>query len=665
MTLLTPIPALIAGAATVPALLLLYFLKLRRRPVRVSSTLLWIQATRDLQVNVPFRWIRPTWLLVLQLLILALFLLALARPSLDMPGQAAAKTILLIDRSASMSARDAATGTRLQAAKARALRFVSELSRGAGGASVSVVSFAAEPAILSNFSADRAAASEAITSITPTDQPGNLGAAMRLAGAMMAGDTDESGPRRAGLVVLFSDGSFAGDESFTLAGAEFRFERIGPTPRLDLASEPPVGPDNLGIVALAARRDRDDPGSIRLFARVLNASRRETGAPLVLTLDGREIERRPIIMPAATEAPAQAAATLLLHARDGGIVELHIDRADALDTDNTAGLVLAPATKPRLLLVVPDRREDDKPPTHWVITNVLDEMELPYRVMPASAYEADAANKSLPRADLIIFDAVLPRPVPPVPSLSFGAGLPSPGLYVEGAASQNGYFISWRRTHALLRDVSLDSIYVSHALPMPQAVPAATGTLTELARGAAGPWIVELQQGAFRRILVAFDPADSTWPLNAGFPIFLAAAIDYLTLRADDHAGAMFTTGESAALDAPGIPGSLTLEGPSRIVVDSRADAGPINLGRLERAGVYRLTNSPDSAASTARSVAVNLLDETESALAVRDSVRVGGETVAAQVSTSGPRELWPWAMLAALVLLSIEWFLNAWLMRA
>ena len=287
MTFLSPIPALIAAAITVPSLLVLYFLKLRRRPVRVSSTLLWVQATRDLQVNIPFRWLRPTWILVLQL---ELFLSALARPALHAAGTAAARTILLIDRSASMSARDAANGlTRLDQAKERAARFISELSRGSGSAAISVVSFAAEPAILSNFSPDRGAAAEAVASITPSDQPGDLGAAMRLASAMMAGDTDESGARRSGLVVLYSDGSFAGDQAFTLSGAEFRFERTGPA--ADGPGDP--GPDNLGIVALAARRDREEPGSIRLFVRVENATRRETGAPLVLSLDGKEIDHLP------------------------------------------------------------------------------------------------------------------------------------------------------------------------------------------------------------------------------------------------------------------------------------------------------------------------------------------------------------------------------------
>src|SRR5690606_30850753 len=121
VTFLSPLPAIIAAAIAVPALLVLYFLKLRRRPLRVSSTLLWEEAVRDLQVNVPLRMLRFSWLLVLQLLILTLFLLALARPALRVQGETPPRVVLLIDRSASMSARDGTDGrTRLEDARAAA-----------------------------------------------------------------------------------------------------------------------------------------------------------------------------------------------------------------------------------------------------------------------------------------------------------------------------------------------------------------------------------------------------------------------------------------------------------------------------------------------------------------------------------------------------------------
>ncbi|MEX2218712.1 MAG: VWA domain-containing protein, partial [Phycisphaerales bacterium] len=205
LTFLSPLPALAVAAAAVPALLILYFLRLRRRPVRISSTLLWEQATRDLQVNIPFRFIRPTWLLLLQLLILGLFLLALARPALNMGSGARDRVILMIDRSASMSARDgdpSGGSTRLDEARRRALRTLDELSRTASGSSFAVVEFAASPRIASGFTQDIGAARSAIGAIQPSDQPGDLGAALRLAGAMLTGEATEAARPEPGMVIL-------------------------------------------------------------------------------------------------------------------------------------------------------------------------------------------------------------------------------------------------------------------------------------------------------------------------------------------------------------------------------------------------------------------------------------------------------------------------------
>ena len=71
MEWLTPLTALYAGLASVSLLLLLYFLKLKRREQIVSSTLLWKRAVQDLQVNAPFQRLRRNILLLLQLLMLA------------------------------------------------------------------------------------------------------------------------------------------------------------------------------------------------------------------------------------------------------------------------------------------------------------------------------------------------------------------------------------------------------------------------------------------------------------------------------------------------------------------------------------------------------------------------------------------------------------------
>src|SRR3712207_4102625 len=107
-TFLNPWTAALAGAIVVPALLLLYFLKLRRREMPVASTLLWKKAVQDLQVNAPFQRLRRNLLLFLQLLLLLLLLLAFSRPVTNYTPGAGTTSVILIDRSASMGAAEPA-----------------------------------------------------------------------------------------------------------------------------------------------------------------------------------------------------------------------------------------------------------------------------------------------------------------------------------------------------------------------------------------------------------------------------------------------------------------------------------------------------------------------------------------------------------------------------
>src|SRR4051794_9300145 len=118
-TFLSPLAGLIAALLSISALLVLYFLKLRRREVVVSSTILWRKAVQDLQVNAPFQKLRKNLLLLLQLLVLIALCLALSRPVVNAKPGAGKLTVILVDRSASMAAKDADAGkrTRLEEAK--------------------------------------------------------------------------------------------------------------------------------------------------------------------------------------------------------------------------------------------------------------------------------------------------------------------------------------------------------------------------------------------------------------------------------------------------------------------------------------------------------------------------------------------------------------------
>ena len=104
LTFLSPIAGLIVGAVGAGLVLLMYMLRLRRRPVLVSSTMLWKRAVRDMEGNVPWQKLSPTLLLFVHLLIVLLLALAIARPVMDTDLADGQRVALVIDTSASMAA---------------------------------------------------------------------------------------------------------------------------------------------------------------------------------------------------------------------------------------------------------------------------------------------------------------------------------------------------------------------------------------------------------------------------------------------------------------------------------------------------------------------------------------------------------------------------------
>src|SRR3954453_14482411 len=128
--------AVLAGIPV--AIIALYFLKLRRQPLQVPSTLLWRRSLEDLHVNSLFQRLRRNLLLFLQLLAIFLAMLALAGPRIHGTSGQGQRYVLAIDNSASMSATDVAP-RRLSKAKEAAKQVV----RGMEGDDVAmVISFA-------------------------------------------------------------------------------------------------------------------------------------------------------------------------------------------------------------------------------------------------------------------------------------------------------------------------------------------------------------------------------------------------------------------------------------------------------------------------------------------------------------------------------------------
>ncbi|MFN7021161.1 MAG: vWA domain-containing protein, partial [Phycisphaerales bacterium] len=575
MTLIDPTSGLIAAAIAGPIFFTLYLLRLRRRPLRVTSTLLWEQAVKDLQVNVPFRWLRPSLIMFLQLAALTAFILALARPALPGDGPIADRIIIVIDHTASMSALDAepassgpdqAPVTRLDQAKDAAARLVRSLGRSSGrtgtGPEVQVVSAAAQARIRCAFTTDLREVEDQIRAIEPTDQPGadelgGVGAAIDLLQALAAAEGESRAPPE---VVVYSDAPLP-------PGAPSLRARLI-LPRLRTTAQ---GTGNVGIVTLNARRDSADPDTIRLFARVQNADTSPRSVSLRLLINGRLAQVHRLELPAA---PGDASLSLSANSAEACTLVLTIDQIDPLASDNSAAVHLEAAATPAVLIVAPTT--DAGPQPDPFLAGAIESVRpRRVRIVAPADFESelrtarDEARRPWRGFDLVVFDRVEPRDVPPQPSLSFGAGLPLDGLRLAPAAAAPNTpaepcttrFNTWRRNDPILRYVALDPILVA---PCPPAIrtdsgvqPALRPSAVALAFGrtdsaADAPIIAALPRFAappdtrghtdLHRVVVSFPLARSNWGPHHSFPVFIANAVDHLTGLSTAALGQAWTT---------------------------------------------------------------------------------------------------------------------------
>src|SRR5437660_3505899 len=131
----------------------LYFLKLRRRPVQVPSTLLWRRSLEDLHVNSLFQRLRRNLLLFLQLLAVLLAMFALAGPRVKGTSGQGRRFVLAVDNSASMSATDVSP-TRLAKAKEEARKVIDAMQ---SDDLAMIIAFSDRARVVSDYTGDRRA----------------------------------------------------------------------------------------------------------------------------------------------------------------------------------------------------------------------------------------------------------------------------------------------------------------------------------------------------------------------------------------------------------------------------------------------------------------------------------------------------------------------------
>lgn len=643
-----------AAALAVPALLLLYFLKLKRQEFKISSTLLWRKAVQDLQVNAPFQKLRKNLLLFLQLLVLAGLLFALGQPVAKFVSQTKRTIVVLVDQSGSMKTREG-SGTRIEEVKREAKTFVDNLG---SSDKAMVIAFADRARVVCPFTADKRQLARQIESVQPTDGRSTIAEALQLAVAHSSkfveipGMTAPQASLAAADIELFSDGRIEDADNQVVQRGSMRYYKVG------------QATDNVGIVALDARRSYERPEQISVFARVENFGPAPVKTDVTLLLDNKILSVKEISLAAAEAsttqpagarrnrtgpASAQNLAFELTHDA-AGTLELRVNRDDALAADNAC---YAPLPPPRDVVVL---GVGDRPVPQAYLSRVVSAVPgVRLEWMTPQEYEAAGDDKLLEggrsKFDLVIFDKVDTAKLPPGNYLFFG-GVPK----VEGVAAEgdvaNEHVLTWDETHPLMRYVRFEGILIDkwRRLKLPsQAVRVAEGETSTI--------IAYLSDPGRQFVLVAFDFLDSNAGLVLPFVMFMQNVVRTLTASAGDAAH-MLRPSDTITCAVPRGAATAEITRPDG-EVDTVDVANRLQLvyGRTESVGLYQI--SFDDAAKTRAVYAVNLLDRVESTISPNDRFVVGSDVVSGQEAVERTNQpLWPYAVLAAIGVLLIEWWI-------
>lgn len=678
MTWATPWLAGVVAACLIPPLILLYFLKLRRREHYIPSTLLWKQSVQDLQANALFQRLRMSWLLLLQLIVLILILLAIAQPEWVGEITRGARTVILIDRSASMSATDIeGEGTRLDEAKRQAIEYINGMKSGGilGSAmdseQVMVIGFGSEAQVYTSFTSSKAQLIEAIERITPSHGGTAIGEAIELARAYTI-QTDPEGPGRdvgpPATLLLFSDGRIRDlDEQVARSNEPVVYRPVGTT----------EGTWNVGIAALGARRALEDSENLEIYVRVANYSSQSRTIDVDLSVGDLLVRTKTLTIDAASEADPRAAVggsadsaapegqaepdeasrpaltpgsnsvTFALTDPRGLTVSIRLHAKDDLDVDNIAYTVIPPAKQLTVGLVAPA--------DGWILESAMSGVPFLQRIETLSPehYANLASTGETERYDLIIIDGVEVERLGPGRYLTFGIAPPMPG-FAKGEAKANNAALAWKEDHPINLHMNYFTLFMSPAEPL--EVPREASLLVE---GSSGPIVVEALQRGVSVVAVQFRPVASNWPFDINLVKFMQNALNYLGRLGDALTDQALEPGQAIVARLPASATDIAIQRPDGVTVPLNPVDPAMTSYPSDLAGLYVFKyRTPDRADEQSRAVAVNFFDELEGDIATAESVRFGRDAVDTVDAESGVRKrhLWPWALLLALVFLSIEW---------
>jgi Ca-activated chloride channel family protein len=596
MTFLAPLAALLLLA--IPAIVLLYFLKVRRPEVKVATLMFWRPFLTDRQADAPWQRLRRSLLLLAQLLTALLLALALMRPGLIGAAGVSATTVVMIDASPSMAATDVQP-SRFQAAVQRTEQLAGQL---APGQQMAVILVGPHAQLLAPPTGDAAAIHDALGRASPAGSAGDFGEAISLANSILAG-------RPGGSILMIGDGHTQPPSTPPQVRAPFTYVSVG------------VTGENAGIQSVS----RSAAGSV--FVSVANYGRAPRDLRVEMIADGRLVD----VIPAHLDGNSANDLTWNRLPAGTQVLEARLSPDDAFPLDDSAWLVTA------------------QPPPHHVllVTEENGFLQRALALRPGLDVKVVKPQDYRPGAyDLTVFDGFLPSGRLTAPALIVD---PPPGQSTVPAGPQiaPGNILPGNPRDPLLRDVSLDDVHVEAAA----AVRPSPDWRTVIS-AAAGPLLL-VRDGQPPLAELTFDLHHSDLPLRASFPILIQNLLSYLLPGGFENQ--VFAPGQAVTLAAE--PGARAIEVTAPDGATTRLAPPFAPFTATFQPGVYTVRQLLGQGTRVSRFV-VQLQDPAMAHIAPGAAPLVQETGPPPGPPARGTLEIWPWLVALLVGLVALEWML-------
>lgn len=369
-------------------------------------------------------------------------------------------------------------------------------------------------------------------------------------------------------------------------------------------------------VAITAFEVRPVPSNALAYEAYLEIQNHGPAAEVALTVSGTDKDRIARTLRLRREETFKE--VFDLSAFEGGSVQASIRaKDDALAVDDVAFAYLPVQRKIRTLLVTRGNR--------YLETLLREDRHVELMMVDPRNY------REFPQIDAYVFDRFAPSTAPPKPALIVGAPAASWLRKREGVV-QKPEITTWSETHPIMQYVSVHDISIERAARIDAS------NLMVIAASNQTPLIVASEKP--RWVMLTFDLESSDFPLQAGFPVFIENVLSWFN-------------GEQLALRRPLGHVAVPLANAQILTTDGKTIPSEQQLGstvfQASQPGLYTAVQE-----DTRVHVAVNLVNPNLS--------NVNQSSLRTSTATAQPRawfshELWFYMLLAAIALISVEWY--------